>query len=255
MTSAAIVLAGGSSTRMGTSKAWLEWHGSTLLRRAAGIVARCVDGPVVVVCAAGQQLPPLPAGVEVAVDARPQRGPLQGIAAGLLAVGARAEAVFVCGVDTPLLHPALVARVLGSLGPGDEVALPRVDGFAQPLAAAYRTTIAPRLEEVLRGERLGTRALLERCSVRELDEAALLADPAVATLDPQLDSLRGLNDREAYAAARARDAPEVTIRGRGVVRAATLGAAGVGPATIGKRAVEDPEEPLVAGDVLNLARS
>ena len=64
MTGAAgIVLAGGRSSRMGTPKADLEWHGSTLLRRVTGIVARGAGGPIVVVRAPGQQLPALPKGV------------------------------------------------------------------------------------------------------------------------------------------------------------------------------------------------
>ena len=46
---AVVVLAGGRSTRMGTAKAALEWHGSTLLRHVTGIVGRAVDGPVIVV--------------------------------------------------------------------------------------------------------------------------------------------------------------------------------------------------------------
>ncbi|HEV7884154.1 MAG TPA: NTP transferase domain-containing protein, partial [Solirubrobacteraceae bacterium] len=82
---AAVVLAGGRSTRMGTPKPALDWHGSTLVRRAAAIVARAVDGPVVVVRAADQELPALPAAVEVADDAREGRGPLEGLAAGLAA--------------------------------------------------------------------------------------------------------------------------------------------------------------------------
>ena len=65
---AGIVLAGGRSTRMGSPKAALEWHGSTLLRRITGIVGRAVDGPVVVVRAPGQALPALPDGVEVVED-------------------------------------------------------------------------------------------------------------------------------------------------------------------------------------------
>jgi hypothetical protein len=67
---AGLVLAGGRSTRMGAPKASLEWHGSTLLYRAAALLARVVDGPVVVVAAPGQQLPELPAGAEV--DRRPR---------------------------------------------------------------------------------------------------------------------------------------------------------------------------------------
>ena len=251
MRTAAIVLAGGRSTRMGRPKASLEWHGSTLVRRAAGLAARVVeDGPVVVVRATGQELPPLPDGVEIAQDARDGRGPLEGIAAGLALVGDRADAVFVCGVDTPLLHPALIAHVSTVLAhdPETDVALPVAHGFPHPLCAAYRTRIARHLDELLAEDRLATRPLLERCRVRELDEAALLADPAVREHDPELHSLLNLNAPEEYEAARERPAPRVTVVGEGDVRAATLGAAGDGAAKVNGRAVADPQEPLAAGD-------
>ncbi|HWC25795.1 MAG TPA: molybdenum cofactor guanylyltransferase [Solirubrobacteraceae bacterium] len=250
MTSAGIVLAGGRSTRMGRPKATLEWHGSTLLRRTVGILGRAVDGPVVVVRGAGQELPALPPDIELAEDERAGRSPLQGLAAGLAAVGARADAAFVCGADAPLLHPAVVRCVVAALRDGDDVALPRAHGHVQPLAAAYRVTVAHRVEELLRADVLSARALLERCRVRTLDEAALLADPTVAALDPALESLTNVNDAAQYEAARARPAPLVAVSGRGAIRAATLAGAGGGPATVAGRRVSDPEEPLVAGDVV-----
>ena len=253
------MLAGGRSTRMGTAKAELEWHGSTLVRRAAAIVARAVDGPVVVVRAPGQALPPLPAGIEVAEDARDGHGPLQAIAAGLAAVGDRADVVYVTAVDAPFLHPAFVRRVLALLGPDDDVALPHVGGFAQPLAAAYRvaTVTGPLHALLAQDAHPGSRALLRGLRVAEIGAAALRADPGVAALDPALDSLRNLNDRPAYEAARARAAPAITVRdGRGeprTIHAATLAAAGAaGRATINGRPARDPEEPLVAGDLLEL---
>ena len=92
VTAAGLILAGGRSTRMGRPKAALEWHGSTLLRRVVGLVARAVDGPVIVVRAPGQELPGLPREVEQVEDAREGRGPLQGLAAGLRAVEGRARA-------------------------------------------------------------------------------------------------------------------------------------------------------------------
>jgi molybdopterin-guanine dinucleotide biosynthesis protein A len=270
VTSAAIVLAGGGSTRMGTPKADLEWHGSTLLLRAVGIVARAVDGPVVVVRAAGQRLAILPPGIEITEDAHPGRGPLEGIAAGLRQVGDRAQAVYVTGVDAPFLHPAFVRRVVALLGPDDDVALPRAHGFAQPLAAAYRTaTVAPALREVLdASEQLGTRALLRCCRVAEIGAAQLLADPAVAAFDPALDSLVNINEQREYDAARARPAPAVTIdvdNGEPpvAIRAATLAAAlapagfAVGGdirATINGRPADDPLQPLVTGDEVVLIR-
>jgi molybdopterin-guanine dinucleotide biosynthesis protein A len=264
---AAVVLAGGRSTRMGTPKAALEWHGSTLVRRAAAIVARAVDGPVVVVRAPGQALPALPAAVEVADDARAGRGPLEGVAAGLAAIGDRAQVVYVSGVDAPLLHPAFVRRVLALLGPDADVALPHVHGFAQPLAAAYRTTVAVPLGALLRESgQLGTGALLRRCRVTELDEATLLADPDVAALDPALDSLLNLNEPGEYEAARSRPAPPVSVAhddgsAPRTIRAATLAAAASAAgielgdgvlATLNGRPVGDPQEPLVAGDVVAL---
>lgn len=244
---AGIVLAGGRSTRMGTSKAWLEWHGSTCARHVAGIVARAVDGPVVIVRSPGQELPPLPASVELAEDAEPDRGPLQGIAAGLATVGARADAVFVCAVDAPLLHHAFVRHVVAALA-GAQIAMPHAGGHPHPLTAAYRTSVATVLHELLADDRLATKLLVARCDTRVLDEASLRADPVLSVLDPELCSLVSLNDRAAYAAARARPAPAVTVVGTGIVRAATLAQAGDGPAIVAGRLVDDPLAPLCEGD-------
>jgi molybdopterin-guanine dinucleotide biosynthesis protein A len=250
-TPAAIVLAGGGSTRMGEPKALLDWHGSTLVRRAAGLVARALDGPIVVVRAAGQALPALPARAELAEDARGARGPLEGMAAGFAAIGARADVVFVTGVDAPLLHPAFIRHVLRSLRDDDDVALPRSGGFDHPLAAAYRAaTVAPLIDALLAEDSLGTKPLMRRCRLRRLDEAALLADPAVAALDPALDSLANLNEPAEYAAARARPEPLVTVAGRGAIRAATLAHTGLGAAVIDGRCTTDSQEPLAPGDEL-----
>lgn len=248
MSVAGVVLAGGMSTRMGSPKALLEWHGSTLVRRAAGIVGRVVDGPLVVVHAAGQELPALPARVELAVDAHAARGPLEGIAAGLAQIGDRADAFFVCGVDAPLLHPALVRAVVASLTDGHEAALPLEHGLVQPLTAAYRTNVARHVRALLAADERSARALIERCRTRLLDHGTLLADPAIAAHDPGLASLLNLNTPAEYAAARARPAPLVTVVGEGDVRAATLAQAGDGAARVNGVAVSDPQEPLVAGD-------
>lgn len=259
-TTAAIVLAGGGSRRMGTDKASLEWHGSTLLRRAVGIVLRAVDGPVVVVRAHDQRLPDLPRkSVEIAHDERPGRGPLEGLAAGLSVLDGRAQAVYLTGVDAPFLHPAFVRRVLALLAPDDDVALPHAHGFAQPLAAAYRAaTVAPALQAVLAQDGpLGTRALLRRCRVADLDEATLRADPDVAAHDPQLRSLHNLNEPAEYEEARHRAAPPtvaVSVDGGPprTVEAATLGAA-ARAAGCALPPGADPQDPLVAGDVVKLS--
>jgi molybdopterin-guanine dinucleotide biosynthesis protein A len=251
---------------MGRPKATLEWHGSTLVRRAVGIVGRAVDGPLVVVRAAGQSLPGLPGTVELTQDARDDRGPFEGLAAGLAAIGDRADVVYLTSVDAPFLHPAFIRRVLALLGPDDDVALPNVGDFAQPLAAAYRTTIATPLAELLAaGPSPGSRALLSRCQARELMPVELLADEDVCTHDPDLRSLWNLNEPRDYDAARRRPAPVVSVIVNGGARqrheAATLAAAVQAAgcalpavnATIDGRTASDPEEPLAAGDLVALS--
>src|SRR4029079_9304238 len=130
---AAVVLAGGRSSRMGTSKAALEWHGSTLLHRAAALASRSVDGPVVVVAAPGQPLPALPAGVQVVEDPVEGLGPMAGIATGLAAIDAEAPVRFAASTDMQFLHPAFIRRVVRELGIADaDVVLPVARGFRQP---------------------------------------------------------------------------------------------------------------------------
>jgi molybdopterin-guanine dinucleotide biosynthesis protein A len=266
----AVVLAGGRSSRMGTSKAGLEWHGSTLLRRVVGLVGRGVDGPVVVVRSPGQQLPALPAAIDVVEDDAEGRGPLMGIAAGLGALEDRVEGAFVCATDLPFLHPAFVRRVSTALA-GADVAIPVVGGYRQPLAAAYRTALAGRARALLAEDRDRAAFLLEDGAVHALDEASLLADARLHAADPELRSVVGVNDPDAYAEARERPAPEVLVQlfgalaGSGgsatrTVLAATLGAAArtVGleldrhllAAVDGDQVVRDVETPLAAGDVV-----
>jgi molybdopterin-guanine dinucleotide biosynthesis protein A len=268
---AGVVLVGGRSSRMGESKAALEWHGSTLVRRTAGLLARTLDGPVVVVRAPGQPLPELPAGVEVVEDPAEGLGPMQGIATGLAALSDRALVAFACSTDLPFLHPAYVRRVLAALDADVDVVLPHVHGHRQPLATAYRTALAPIVAGLVAHGQLKLAMLFDHCRVRRIDDEALLADPRLHALDPALDSVLNVNEPDDYRAARARPAPEITVqrygalasagkRGPVMVEAATLGAAAaaaglaldrhVVAALNGDQITRDPEMPLVAGDAI-----
>ncbi len=99
MTLGGVILAGGRSSRMGTDKALLDWHGVPLVVHVYEAVTAAVDGPVVVVGAPGQRLP-----VPALADPEPHRGPVVGLGVGLRAVGMRA---FVCGVDQPFAHSVI----------------------------------------------------------------------------------------------------------------------------------------------------
>ncbi|OLF05625.1 molybdenum cofactor guanylyltransferase [Actinophytocola xinjiangensis] len=270
-TAAGVVLAGGRSSRMGEAKAGLDWHGSTLLYRASAVLARTVDGPVVVVAAPGQDLPDLPAGVAVVEDPVEGLGPMQGLAAGLASVADRAGAAFVCSTDLPFLHPAYVRRVLRALTEGVDVVLPLAKGFRQPLAAAYRTGLADLVGTLIGEGNLRPGMIFEHCAVTRLTDEDLLADTDLARHDPDLDSVLNVNTPADYAAARDRPPPLVAVECFGAlakggthrpreVRAATIGAAAtaagltldrhVVAAVNGDQVTRDGRLPLVAGDTV-----
>jgi molybdopterin-guanine dinucleotide biosynthesis protein A len=256
---------------MGSPKAGLEWHGSTLLRRVTGLLARAVDGPVVVVRAPDQALPDLDRGVELVADALAGRGPLQGLAAGLAAIGDRAEFVYVSSTDVPLLHPAFVRRVVGAFTDEVDVVLPEIGGYRQPLAAAYRVGLLGAVEELIAADRLKPAFLFERCRVLALSETDMLRDRFVARLDPDLESVSNLNEPADYQRAHALAPPDIEVERFGTlaprssarrqtVQAWTLGgvASAIGlrldehviAALNGDQITREEQLPLAAGDTV-----
>jgi molybdopterin-guanine dinucleotide biosynthesis protein A len=255
---AGILLAGGRSQRMGRDKASLPWHGSTLARRAAGLLARVAEPPVIVVCAPDQALPPLPEWVEVARDPVPGLGPLAALAAGLAAAGPRAEVAAVCAVDAPLAHPAVLAALLDAIGTAPAV-VPLSHGRPQPLFAVYRTELAFLAAALVAdGERRAAQ-LGERAGARVVEPFELLVVDDVAAFDPALASFLSFDEADAYDGALALPQPLVRVSGGlagpAEIRASTVGRASrllaldVAPEHAGAVPVDD-ETPLFAGDRL-----
>lgn len=182
---------------MGTSKALLEWHGSTLVRHTVDILNGMVDGPVIVVRTPGQELPPLPPDVHVVEDASPGAGPLDALATGLAAADGHADHAIVCGVDTPFLTPAFAAVLIDALLEDIDIVLPAAEGRRHPLPAVVRVAVHPIARALVDGGHRALFALVDRCTTADVDEARLRA------VDPTLASLRNLNERSAYETARA----------------------------------------------------
>jgi len=102
-----VVLAGGTSRRMGRDKALLEIEGSALVDRAAAVLAVFCE-PVVLSVAPGRRYPKSPfLPVE---DERDDSGPLAGFEAVL--DWARPRAVLVLACDLPRIDEPVVERLL-----------------------------------------------------------------------------------------------------------------------------------------------
>src|SRR5438270_8063213 len=194
MTTGAIVLCGGQSRRMGRPKAWLPFGPERMLQRVVRLVGQAA-GPIVVVAAPDQDLPPLPGSVAIARDETTGRGPLQGLAAGLAALPESVELAYASATDVPFLEPAWVRRLAELIGDHD-LAIPFVVGYHHPLAALYRrAAVLPAIERLLAADRLRPFFLLETVRGR------VVAAEELADVDPGFGTLRNLNTPEDYQAA------------------------------------------------------
>lgn len=184
---AALIMAGGKSTRLGRDKASETLLGRPLLQHVIDRVSRVVD-EIVVVKARGQTLPetssPLP--LRVIEDLYPDCGPLGGILTGLSATNAERCLAVAC--DMPLLSEPLLQELLRRSA-GYDVVMP-VLAYPEPLHAVYsRACIAP-IRQRLEARQLKITNFLGAvhvCYVREDD---------CRRFDPDLRSFSNTNTEE-----------------------------------------------------------
>jgi molybdopterin-guanine dinucleotide biosynthesis protein A len=188
-----IVLCGGKSTRMGSPKAMLPFGSETMLQRVVRLLGSVVT-PIVVVSARSQPLPMLPGYARIARDEQEGRGPLEGLRAGLAALPESVDAAYITSCDVPLLVPGFVTLMIELLGDHD-IAVMDIDGFPHPLSAVYRRSILPHVEALLAGDRLRPAFLFDALKTRRVRPSE------VASVDPDLLTLRNLNTPEDYRAA------------------------------------------------------
>jgi molybdopterin-guanine dinucleotide biosynthesis protein A len=180
---------------MGRDKACLPFGPELMLQRVVRLVSQVVDpNSVVVVAAAQQVVPPLSNSIKLARDAYPERGPLEGLAAGLRALGETADAIYATSCDVPLLVPGFVEFLFQELGEY-WIAVPQDDRYQHPLAAVYRRGVLDRIEALLAKGHLRPRDLFAEVPTRTIPVEALRA------VDPDLSTLMNLNHPQDYEAA------------------------------------------------------
>ena len=179
-----VILAGGFGRRLGHDKATTEAGGRPLLHWSA-LAASEVSDDIVVARRPDQEFPAL-GGVawREAVDHRHDRGPLAGLEAALLLIQHDLAVAVAC--DMPFVQPELLRAVAAACA-GVEIAMPRLDGVAQPLLAAYRPSVVPQATQLLDDGDGRIRALLPLVPHRilEVDELRLH--------DPELQSFTNVN--------------------------------------------------------------
>lgn len=143
MKTAAIILAGGESRRMGTPKALLTYRGQTFLDSLVSLFQTDAE-PVVVV------LGHAPDVIQSGLKSSPvfvqneswQAGQLSSLQAGLRAVPPDVEAVFYTPVDFPAIPPSVPGALRSALRPDNQFAVPSFQGkHGHPIL--FRSALIP----------------------------------------------------------------------------------------------------------------
>lgn len=177
---AGILLAGGTSSRMGRNKLLLEWDGEPLLRRAARAALDAGLAPLLVVLGheaerARAQIADLPC--RTVVNPNYEQGIVASLCTGLDAVPADAGAVVVMLADMPFVSSAMIAALVERWRTGAApLVISDYDGVNAP-PMLYERALFAELAAMDDG-RCGRQVIQ-----RHRDEADVLHWPAAALAD------------------------------------------------------------------------
>ncbi len=181
-----VILAGGTSSRMGSNKALLPYQGGRFIeaihRRMAGLFQE-----VLVVTNTPEAFDFLPC--RKVPDVIPGMGALSGIHSGLRHCGT--SRVFAVACDMPYLNSALI-RHLASLPEGNDVVVPESEKGLEPLHAIYSRNALPFMEEALQAGKGRIVSFFDKVQVRKVGREE------VARFDPAFLSFRNINTPEDY---------------------------------------------------------
>ena len=166
-----VIMAGGTSQRLGRNKALERIGGKALIERVMDSLVPLTTEVLVVVAqpeqAAALLLPPW---VRVVSDRYPGRGSLGGIFSGLQASAEPWSLVVAC--DMPFLNRELLRYLIGETSNVDAV-VPCLGGQPEPLHALYSKACLAPMQRMLRAGQLKIAPLFEAVRVRYVDEGAI----------------------------------------------------------------------------------
>jgi FdhD protein len=183
---ACVILAGGSSNRMGSHKALLPYQGGRFIeaiyRQMAGLFRE-----VLLVTNTPELFDFLPC--PKVPDLIPGMGPLSGIHSGLL--HSPTPYVFTVACDMPYLNSGLI-RHLASLTEGCDVVIPDAGKGLEPLHAFYGKNALQPMEEALHAGKGRIVSFFDKVRIRKV------AREEVSRFDPEFQSFRNINTPEDY---------------------------------------------------------
>ena len=166
---AALVLAGGKSSRMGRDKALILWDVNTILQRVCQVASECCQQVYILTPWPDRYRDILLKQYQFLPESKPSNGPLVGLADGLAQINTTWVLLLAC--DMPLLETVIIQLWINKLYiiPKDTLALvPKQADRWEPLCAFYRKEALPELQQFIQEGGRSFQSWFERIPVQAI---------------------------------------------------------------------------------------
>ena len=147
---AALILAGGQSSRMGEDKALVTYEGIPMLQRVYQVAAACTENVYVLSSWNERYQQILPSECQYLIESQAGRGPLFGFAEGLTQISA--DWILLLACDLPLLNREILqdwVNQLSELPSSIDALVPQRSQIWEPMCAFYRRQVLTELQDFL----------------------------------------------------------------------------------------------------------
>ena len=182
-----VILAGGTSSRMGRNKALMDVDGETIIAREYRTLAALFH-EVIIVTNTPDEYDFLPC--RKAADVYPGAGSIAGLHAGLAA--SKTERIFVVACDMPFISPDLVRLLCDAGGSSDAVVPLNCEGLREPLHAVYHRSMLAKMKDAIEN---GDKSILH---LLDKSRTMLLHADTFSFIAGALESFRNVNNIEEY---------------------------------------------------------
>lgn len=169
MEASGIILAGGKSSRFRGNKAFIEISSQRLIDRIV-TEFQAVFPKIILVTNNPDEYCSMD--VDLVADIIPEKGPLSGIHAGLMA--SPFDLNFIAACDMPFIKRDLVAYLIKRATAGDDAVVPVIRGYPEPLAAVYRKTCISPVADCLTAGKYQVKSFYPLVHIRYVPEKDLL---------------------------------------------------------------------------------
>lgn len=181
-----LILAGGASSRMGCPKHLLPAPGGIMIDQIINRLGNLFSEVIV----AGRNLELKSNSARIVDDIRSEQTPLVGILSGIMV--SKTSNVFVIGCDMPFVKPGLIDLIVSGKDDANDIVIPVIRGYYEPLCAIYSCSTSDRIEQYLDSGGRKVTGFFQTVNLKEVQESE------IELFDPLLESFININTPDDY---------------------------------------------------------